>query len=205
MGLLSKICSWKLWKGLSRRKRACKATAADTTRRSERTTVLCSSLQELDVEPDTHGEDGTRSWSTEHLCAQPELVANVTRLSRRGGRELKDLDMLPTSAAGAATDAASELVAAGLGVRNLSSESDSGVCLGGEEGEEQFDDSASELSEDEEEEEYECECEECAFSRCKDILQDWNISAKDLTLDKVQSSQPDETVYRYKGRDGCMC
>ena len=105
-----------------------------------------------------------------------------------------------------ATDAAGSSRA----VWTLSSESDSGVCLGREDEEEEEGEavggeadsecgscSSCFLDEDWEDDELEdCDCAECTLERCEKVLEDWNISAKDLTLDKVLSSRPSERVYR---------
>lgn len=198
MGLLRKVCR-RVWKGLSRRNHACKDAVSDTRyggdslhesmhgATTSTVSVTCTSLQgleQLSIKPSAHG-DNTGSWSSEFYAPpEPATVVNVTR-----GCESENLEMLSSVAAAVTTTGGNELA----GVRNLSSESDSGVCLGGESDELINDDSSSEWSE---EEEYECECEECAFSRCEDILEDWHISAKDIALDKVLSSHQEEMVYR---------
>ena len=95
--------------------------------------------------------------------------------------------------------------------RTPSSESDSGVCLDGEEAEiaedeedeeEEIDDEEEEKEEEEEEGEgedwpWECSCDECFFARCEEELEDWRISAKNLSLDKIVSRESGEIVYRY--------
>ena len=89
--------------------------------------------------------------------------------------------------------------------RTASSESDSGVCLDGEEAEiaedeeeeeEKIDDEEEEDEEEEEGEDWECSCDECFFARCEEELEDWRISAKNLSLDKIISRESGEIVYR---------
>lgn len=90
-------------------------------------------------------------------------------------------------------------------VRNTSSESDSGVCLDDGEiqlaeqeclEEEEEEDEELEEDEGEEEEEWECNCDECFFALCEEQLDDWRISAKDLSLEKVLSNEDGEVVCR---------
>lgn len=115
-------------------------------------------------------------WTTG--CFVRETVVNVTpgcelEVGRVAGPEL-----LPSMAAKSVVHA-------------LPSESDSGVCL---DENELLEDVVSECGDVDFE--CECECDECAFARWEDVLQDWHIPAKDLTLDKVLSNQRGETVYR---------
>ena len=97
-----------------------------------------------------------------------------------------------------AVELSSSLVAerekiAAAGSWNVSSESDSGVDLGADyEGESGgYPDWCEEGEEGEE-----CECEECALERCEDGLEDWQIAAKDLNLEKKLSRRSTESVYR---------
>lgn len=127
----------------------------------------CVAMQEAQRECDS-------DWTTG--CFVRETVVNVTcelEVGRVAGPEL-----LPS-------------MAAKSGVHALPSESDSGVCL---DENELLEDVVSEYGDVDFE--CECECDECAFARWEDVLQDWHIPAKDLTLDKVASSQQGETVYR---------
>lgn len=112
-------------------------------------------------------------------CFVPETVVNVTPSCELevGGRVAVP-ELLPS-------------MAAKSGVHALPSESDSGVCL---DENELLEDVVSECGDVDFD--CECECDECAFARWEDVLQDWHISAKDFTLDKVLSSQQGETVYR---------
>ena len=91
-------------------------------------------------------------------------------------------------------------------VRNLSSESDSGLCLdeddlatecGSEEGEgEEEEETYGSDWEGEWDEEEECGCDECVFFRCEDQLEDWRISPANLSLGKVLVNQGEDMVYR---------
>lgn len=84
-------------------------------------------------------------------------------------------------------------------VRNPSSESDSGVCLDDAElrmAEEEEEDEEEDEEEEDEEGEWECNCDECFFAQCEEELDDWRISAKDLSLDKVVGREDGEVVYR---------
>ena len=212
MGLLRKA-SIKLLKRLSSRKRQCKAeregvdTAtpqqADSATRTDQELTQSSS-----VEMASTAAVLTRVTATVALQEQAESVddacggwssepaVNATGLSNLEGGLRRavaaaDLKMLPSTAATGNGGA--------LGVRNLSSESDSGVCLGAESELHELEDEDYECDDEDFEwsdDEYECECEECAFARCEDILEDWHISAKDLALDKALSSNQEETVYR---------
>lgn len=201
MGLLRK--AYKKLKNLSRGKSACK------------TLVPPQGLAAGDSDPSTYGDAATtirgleqaavsdscrvrptgNCWTTGCFARDP--VVNVTELGSScelgmgGGDEL-----LPSAAAADVQMLSPARGVEPAGARNLSSESDSGVCLS--EVELQREDEFAAYTDNEDfEDEYECECEECAFAKCEHVLEDWHISAKELALDKVLSRQPGETVYRY--------
>ena len=137
-------------------------------------------------------DDACGGWSSESLTLVNATGLSNLELGLRRAVAAADLKKLPSTAAATGNGGV-------LGVRNLSSESDSGVSLGAESELHELEDAAYECDDGDFEwsdEEYECECEECAFARCKEILEDWHISAKDLALNKVLSSEQGETVYR---------
>lgn len=210
MGLLDMACKG-LMKRLNWRKRGCKAAITDTG--SSQADTRCSSCTEATsakprmqcssdsstavrmtfVAIQEQAELGIKpndAWSSGCFVREPVPVVNVTGLGSSGcdlEARRRAAEMLPSTPKGG-----------DLGVRNLSSESDSGVCLGESELHE-LEEAVSECGEGDFEwsdHEYECECDECAFARCEDILEDWHISAKDVTLDKVLSSEQGEMVYR---------
>ena len=191
MGLLRKACR-RVWKRLSSGKRACKTTSCtveplDTTYLSAVSATPASSLPGARAEhPEARPE--ASSYEAASRCSFPAAVVNVTtdlRLNQRG-----------SSGAAQGAGEGDMLSATGESAWNVSSESDSGVCLGEfEEGVARLDDDGCSVWSDAEEED-ECECDECSFARCETILEDWHISAKDLALDKVLSTRQDERVYR---------
>jgi hypothetical protein len=211
MGLLRKARR-KLLKRLSSRKRQCKADIAiETPQQADTRCNVPSRVTEVEL---TQGETvptatvrvtasaalQERAEIVDDACGgwSSEPVVNVTELSSdcnleaglRRAVAAADLKMLPAVGTGSGGF---------LGVRNLSSESDSGVCLGTESELQELEDEACEYDDGDfawSDEECECECDECAFARCEDILEDWHISAKDLTLEKVVSSEQGEMVYR---------
>lgn len=209
MGLLSK--AYKGLKHLSRGKSACKTVCQDTrssgpepSAAHDRDLIISASVAPAtrDLEPadlaarHSVGRPPADCW-TSTGCFSRESVVNVTDLSP--SCQLLGVDGLAQTTAAAGTadvQMLSTSVRGGeaAGVRNLYSESDSGVCLSESEA---GDEATSECADEDFEDEYECECEECAFARCQYVLEDWQIAAKELTLDKVLSSQPGETVYRY--------
>ena len=202
MGLLKKACR-RVWKRLSSGKRACKpesySTAVAASPEPLETVHLFLSATSTSALPGLRlgPLEASRSSldAAPGSCCRPSFpaapVVNVTASNNpRGGvvvQQAEDGDMLSAKGVGEST-------------WNVSSESDSGVCVGGFNGDgTQEDDRCSVWSgaeEEEEEEDFECECEECSFARCETILEDWHISAKDLSLEKVLSSRQDERVYR---------
>ena len=183
MGLLGKACG-RLLKRLSC---GCSKNAVVTSPQPD---TRCSGAdQVLSTAPAEPLQSGSLASATS--TAECVVVQEIQ----------KDSWLFPqqTSIAGRELDRARAEMAAkvsGLGVRNLTSEADSGVCMGEDvvsECGDEDEDYELEWSEDEEEE---CECEECVFARCQDRLEDWHVSAKDLTLDKVISSDRGEVTYR---------
>lgn len=180
MGLLGKVCK-RLLRHVSRgRKFAAIPPLHSNVVRCDLHSELVQGTQEMLTCDSTTAVRGTcvamqdraeskYSWSAG--CFVPESVVNVT-----SSCELEAGEML---------------LSINATKNSLCSESDSGVCL-----DENWpvDDVVSEYGEADFE--YECECDECAFAQLEDTLQDWHISAKDMTLDKVLSSEQGETVYR---------
>jgi hypothetical protein len=189
MGLLKKACR-SVWKRLSWGKRAYKPAVAESSNIASihaTTSVDATTVTGELLEVCSRALEGAAVGESSSLPELGPAVDAGQALSRSSGYE-----MLPTTAA------AGEPLCA----RNLSSESDSGVCLGEGELTEAdsecaccFSGEEDDEGEDFERSEDECECEECAFARCEDILEDWHVSAKDLALDKVLSTRRQELVY----------
>ena len=187
MGLLKKACR-RVWNRLSSGKRACKPARCCSSEGELGAVDLVMSATSASALPGLRSlEAASFSHETDAACCCPPAVVNVTAADqfnpRGAGGEVKQTMLTATTRESA---------------WNVSSESDSGVCLGEEFGEgPQEDDACSVWSEEDEgEEDFECECDECSFARCETILEDWHISAKDLMLDKVLSRRQEERVYR---------
>ena len=201
MGLLSK--AYKRLKYLSRGKSAYNAVSTEASfsgpeplaaeasdlATSADVAAACTALRGLERVAENGSCPPAEYWTSG--CFACESVVNVTELG--SSCELGGDRLAPSAATADVQMLSSARGLEAAGSRNRSSESDSGVCLS----EDELDSECGCAGDEDFEDEYECDCEDCAFARCEYVLEDWLISAKEVTLDKVLSGQPGETVYRY--------